>query len=242
MVIRMSDDRLKRLSSEIGVQLTEKMLQDFAVYKDLLKEWNEKINITTITEDEEIDKKHFVDSLSPALTGLFNKDEKVIDIGTGGGFPGVPLKIRNGNLEVTLLDSLNKRITFLGHVIDRLGLENIEALHGRAEELGQKAQYRESYDVCVSRAVASLDTLSEYCMPFVKIGGHFLAMKGPDVDDEVRMSRKAIETLGGQVEEIRYVEIPESDIVHSLIVIKKIKATPKKYPRAGGKPKKAPIK
>lgn len=238
----MSDDRLKRLSSEMGVELTEEMLHDFSIYKELLKEWNEKINITTITEDEEIDKKHFVDSLSPALTGLFNGDEKVIDIGTGGGFPGIPLKIRNGSLKVTLLDSLNKRIVFLGQVIDHLGLKDIEAVHGRAEELGLRPEFRESYDICVSRAVASLDTLSEYCMPFVRVGGHFVSMKGPEVDEEVKMSRKAIETLGGQLEGIRYVQIPESDIVHSLVVIKKIKPTPKKYPRAGGKPKKSPIK
>jgi 16S rRNA (guanine527-N7)-methyltransferase len=242
MVIRMNDDRLKRISGEMGVELTEEMLQNFSVYKEMLKEWNEKINITTITEDEEIDKKHFMDSLSPALTGLFDGEEKVIDVGTGGGFPGLPLKIRNRKLKVTLLDSLNKRIVFLGQVIERLGLREIEAVHGRAEELGLKAEYRESYDVCVSRAVASLDTLSEYCMPFVKVGGYFISMKGPEVDDEVLMSKKAIETLGGKVEEIKYVQIPESDIVHSLIVIRKIKNTPKKYPRAGGKPKKSPIR
>ncbi|MCR3955956.1 MAG: 16S rRNA (guanine(527)-N(7))-methyltransferase RsmG [Gudongella sp.] len=238
----MSDDRLERLSGEMGVGLTQGMLQDFKLYKELLKEWNEKINITTITEDEEIDKKHFVDSLSPALTNLFDGDESVIDIGTGGGFPGIPLKIRNRKLRVTLLDSLNKRIVFLGQVIDNLGLKDIEAVHGRAEELGLKPEFRETYDICVSRAVASLDTLSEYCMPFVRVGGHFISMKGPEIDEEVKMSRKAIETLGGQVEEIRYVQIPESDIVHSLVVIKKIKPTPKKYPRAGGKPKKSPIK
>ncbi|WP_409227352.1 16S rRNA (guanine(527)-N(7))-methyltransferase RsmG [Gudongella sp. SC589] len=238
----MNDDRLKRISGEMGVELTEEMLQNFSVYKEMLKEWNEKINITTITEDEEIDKKHFMDSLSPALTGLFDGEEKVIDVGTGGGFPGLPLKIRNRKLKVTLLDSLNKRIVFLGQVIERLGLREIEAVHGRAEELGLKAEYRESYDVCVSRAVASLDTLSEYCMPFVKVGGYFISMKGPEVDDEVLMSKKAIETLGGKVEEIKYVQIPESDIVHSLIVIRKIKNTPKKYPRAGGKPKKSPIR
>ena len=238
----MNDDRLKRLSGTMGIELNEKMLQDLSVYKGMLKEWNEKINITTITEDEEIDKKHFVDSLSPALTGLFDGDEKVIDIGTGGGFPGLPLKIRNRSLRVTLLDSLNKRIVFLHQVIGELRLDGIDALHGRAEELGLKAEYRENYDVCVSRAVASLDTLSEYCMPFVKVGGHFISMKGPEVDDEVRMSKKAIETLGGHVEEIKYVHIPESDIVHSLIVIRKIKNTPKKYPRPGGKPKKSPIK
>lgn len=238
----MNDDRLIRLSEELGIQLDDGMLNDFSVYKEMLKEWNEKINITSITEDEEIDKKHFIDSLSPALTGLFNGDEKVLDVGTGGGFPGLPLKIRNRSLKVTLLDSLNKRIVFLDQVIRSLGLEDIEAVHGRAEELGLKPDYRESYDICISRAVASLDTLSEYCMPFVRVGGYFISMKGPDVDEEVGMSKRAIETLGGRLEEIRYVQIPESDIVHSLIIIRKTKNTPRKYPRAGGKPKKAPIK
>ena len=238
----MNDDRLKRLSTSMGLELTDEMLHDFTVYKEMLKEGNEKINITSITEDEEIDKKHFVDSLSPALTGIFDGDKEIIDIGTGGGFPGLPLKIRNRNLKVTLLDSLNKRIIFLDQVINKLGLENIVAVHGRAEELGLKPDYREKYDVCVSRAVASLDTLSEYCMPFVKVGGYFISMKGPEVDDEVKESTKAIETLGGQVEEIKHVQIPESDIVHSLVVIRKIRNTPKKYPRAGGKPKKSPIK
>ncbi len=238
----MSDNRLKRLSHSMDIELTDEMMQDFTIYKTLLKEWNEKINITTITDDEGIDKKHFVDSLSPALTGLFDGDQKIIDIGTGGGFPGLPLKIRNRNLQVTLLDSLNKRIIFLDHVIEQLNLEGVKAIHGRAEELGLMDEYREKYDICVSRAVASLGTLSEYCMPFVKVGGYFISMKGPDIDEEVETSKKAINTLGGNVEKIEYINIPESDIVHSLIVIKKTRNTPKKYPRAGGKPKKSPIK
>ncbi|WP_422485768.1 16S rRNA (guanine(527)-N(7))-methyltransferase RsmG [Gudongella sp. DL1XJH-153] len=238
----MTDNRLKRLSHSMDIELSDEMIDDFSAYKELLKEWNEKINITTITDDEEIDKKHFADSLSPALTGLFDGSERIIDVGTGGGFPGLPLKIRNRGLRVTLLDSLNKRIVFLNHVIEQLNLNGIEAVHGRAEELGLKDEYREKYDICVSRAVASLDTLCEYCMPFVKVGGYFISMKGPDIDEEVEASKKAINILGGTVEKIDYVRIPESDIVHSLVVIKKTGNTPKKYPRAGGKPKKTPIK
>src|SRR5690554_564387 len=241
MVKRMNDDRLKRLSTSMGLELTDEMLHDFTVYKEMLKEWNEKINITSITEDEEIDKKHFVDSLSPALTGIFDGDKEIIDIGTGGGFPGLPLKIRNRNLKVTLLDSLNKRIIFLDQVINKLGLENIVAVHGRAEEMGLKPDYREKYDVCVSRAVASLDTLSEYCMPFVKVGGYFISMKGPDVEDELKDAEKAIKTLGGKLVKVESIKIPQSDIVHSLIIIEKIKETPTKYPRSGGKPKKNPL-
>ncbi|MGM0396136.1 MAG: 16S rRNA (guanine(527)-N(7))-methyltransferase RsmG [Bacillota bacterium] len=238
----MSDNRLKRLAEEMGIHLKDDILEDFSIYRGLLKEWNEKINITTIIDDEEIDKKHFADSLSPFVTGLLDGSERVIDVGTGGGFPGLPLKIKNRNLQVTLLDSLNKRIKFLNQVIESLGLQNIETIHGRAEELGLKGDYREQYDVCLSRAVASLDTLSEYCLPFVKPGGYFISMKGPEVDEEVEASKNAIKTLGGNVEEIKYINIPESNIVHSLIVIKKTKSTPRKFPRAGGKPKKSPIK
>lgn len=237
----MKENRLKELLQEMEIELTDKMLEKFQVYKSLLKEWNEKINITRITDDEEIDKKHFADSLSPLLTGLLHNDKKIIDIGTGGGFPGLPLKIANDNLKVTLLDSLNKRIVFLDKVIEDLDLKGIEAVHGRAEELGLREEYREKYDVCLSRAVASLDTLSEYCLPFVKVGGYFISMKGPDVSEEVELSKKAIDTLGAYIEDIRFVNIPNSDIIHSLVVIKKTRKTPKKYPRAGGKPKKSPI-
>lgn len=237
----MKENRLRELSQEMEIGLTDEMLEKFEIYKCLLKEWNEKINITRITDDEEIDKKHFLDSLSPLLTGVLHNNKKVIDIGTGGGFPGLPLKIANDKLKVTLLDSLNKRIIFLDKVIEDLNLEGIEAVHGRAEELGLKDEYREKYDVCLSRAVAFLDTLSEYCLPFVKVGGYFISMKGPDVTEEVELSKKAIETLGAYVEDVKLIKIPDSDIVHSLVIIKKTRNTPKKYPRAGGKPKNSPI-
>ena len=232
---------LKRGIGELNIDLNDNQINSFTVYKELLKEWNEKINITSITDDVEIDIKHFLDSLTPVMTNLFDGNKKIIDVGTGGGFPGLPLKIYNENLKVTLLDSLNKRIIFLNEVIKSLKLKDIDAVHGRAEELGRKEEYREQYDICISRAVASLDTLAEYCMPFVKKGGYFISMKGPDVDEEIIQSEKGIKILGGKVVDKRIFTLPESDINHSLIIIEKIKETPTKYPRAGGKPKKDPL-
>lgn len=234
-------ETLKKGVGEIGVDLGEAEAEKFLKYKELLLEWNEKINITAITDEKEVDIKHFLDSLTAFTTDKLSGYERIIDIGTGGGFPGIPLKIINKDLEVTLLDSLNKRIIFLQEVIKTLGLTDIEAVHGRAEELSRKEEYREQYDICISRAVASLDTLSEYCLPFVTKGGYFIAMKGPDVEEELNLSKKAIDTLGGKVEEVKLIEIPESDITHSLIIIKKVSNTPKRYPRGGGKPKKQPL-
>ena len=232
---------LSRGTIDLGIELNENKKEQFIKYKDLLKEWNEKINITAITDDKEIYTKHFLDSLSPIITNLFNGDEKIIDIGTGGGFPGLPLKIYNNNLNVTLLDSLNKRIIFLNEVIKSLNLENIQAIHGRAEELGRTEDYREKYNICISRAVASLNTLSEYCIPFVKVGGYFISMKGPDVEEELKEAEKAINILGGKIIKTEKIKIPETDIIHSLIIIEKIKSTPTKYPRGAGKPKKKPL-
>ncbi len=225
----------------LDLELTEKDASRFSDYKKLLQEWNEKINITTITEDSEIDIKHFLDSLTCLSFNLFEGNKTLIDIGTGGGFPGIPLKIMKENLDVTLLDSLNKRIIFLDEVIKHLGLKDIRAVHGRAEELSRREEYREKFSIAVSRAVASLDTLSEYCLPFVKVGGHFIAMKGPDIEEELEFSMNAIKLLGGKVIETKIVTLPESDISHSLIVIEKVGQTAKKYPRGGGKPKKNPL-
>lgn len=224
---------------DLGIELNMEQQNQFTNYKDLLKEWNEKINITAITDDKEIDIKHFLDSLTPS--NYFVGKKKIIDIGTGGGFPGLPLKILNNDLEVTLLDSLNKRIIFLNEVIKELKLIDIIAIHGRAEELGRTQKYREQYDVCVSRAVASLNTLSEYCLPFVKVGGLFISMKGSNIDDELKESEKAINILGGKIIKKEVIILPGSDIEHSLIIIEKKKETPTRYPRAGGKPKKNPL-
>lgn len=236
-----NNEVLEKGSLELGIELNEEKLNRFARYKDLLKEWNEKINITTITDDVEIDQKHFLDSITPFITGLFKGEKKIIDIGTGGGFPGVPLKIINEDLHVTLLDSLNKRIIFLNELIKDLNLQDIHAIHGRAEEFSRTEKYREKYDICISRAVASLDTLSEYCLPFVKVGGYFISMKGPELEDELKLSKNAIDTLGGKLIDTKMVTIPGTDITHSLIIIEKVKETSTKYPRGGGKPRKNPL-
>lgn len=228
-------------SSKLSIELDADGFESFKTYKSLLKEWNEKINITTITDDIEIDIKHFLDSLTPIKTKLFENSKKIIDVGTGGGFPGIPLKIYNQDLNITLLDSLNKRILFLNEVIHRLNLKGINAIHGRAEELSRRKEYREQYDICISRAVASLDTLSEYCLPFVKVGGYFISMKGPDVEEELKLSKSAINTLGGKVSKTEKVKIPLSDIEHTLVIIEKIQQTSTKYPRGGGKPRKKPL-
>lgn len=226
---------------EFGIELDEKQKSQFILFKELLKEWNEKINITAITDDVEVDIKHFLDSVSIFKAGKIRKGLSVIDIGTGGGFPGVPINIIKPGCDVTLFDSLNKRLIFLDEVINKLELSNIRTTHGRAEEYGRKEDYREQYDIATSRAVASLDTLCEYSMPFVKVGGYFIAMKGPGVDEEMENSKEAIKLLGGQLEDIIEVKLPSSDIVHNLVVIKKINYTPTKYPRGGGKPKKNPL-
>ncbi len=234
-------DTLIKGISELEIELDSTQLDGFSKYKELLKEWNEKINITAITDDIEIDQKHFLDSLTAFKTDLFEGKKRIIDVGTGGGFPGLPLKISNPDLEVELLDSLNKRIIFLDEVIKELGLKNIVATHGRAEELSIKPEYRESFDICVSRAVASLNTLCEYCIPFVKVGGYFVSMKGPDVEEELDLAKNAIKQLGGKLISTKLINIPESDISHTLIIIEKISHTPTKYPRGGGKPRKNPL-
>lgn len=237
-------NRIKTLmegTKEIPVELTDDQFNKFLNFKELIKEWNEKIDITTIIEDEDMDIKHFLDSLSLVPTGLFDSEKKILDMGTGGGFPGVPLKIYNEDLDITLMDSLNKRIVFLQDVIDKLGFNKIQAIHGRAEELGRQKNHREAYDICVSRAVASMETLVEYCLPFVKPSGYFIAMKGPSPHEEVKRAEKGIKTLGGELVDYYNVKIPKSDIEHSIVIIKKLKNTPKKYPRGGGKPRKNPL-
>lgn len=239
----MSNDKtLYNIAKDMEISLTDKMCSDFEIYKDLLKEWNKKFNITSITDDDEINLKHFADSLTPILTNLFKNGMQIVDIGTGGGFPGLPLKIYNRSLKITLLDSLNKRIIFLNEIIKELGLKDVEAIHARAEELSRKENYREKYDICLSRAVASLDTLCEYCIPYVKEGGYFISMKGPTPDEEINSSKNAIKVLGGVFADTIRLTLPNTDMERTLILIKKIKKTPSKYPRGGGKAKKMPIK
>lgn len=239
-------DKIKKLKesfSKLNLTLTEKQYQQFLDYYELLVEWNKVMNLTGITEFDEVVMKHFVDSLSfvYAVSAEKSYKVKVLDMGTGAGFPGIPLKIAFPEMEMVLLDSLNKRIKFLSEVIDKLELENITAIHGRAEEFARKEGYREQFDFCVSRAVANLATLSEYCLPYVKKGGYFIPYKSGTIEEEIETSKKAVGILGGKIKEVKTFVLPESDISRALVIIKKEKETHGKYPRSGGKPAKEPI-
>lgn len=220
---------LKDLSRKLNIDLTNEQVEQFEGYQNLLLEWNEKINLTAITEENDIIIKHFIDSMT--VSKYFKGNDKVIDVGTGAGFPGVPLKIVDKTLKITLLDSLNKRINYLNDVIEKLRFDNVETIHGRAEELSRNSKYREQYDVATARAVANLKTLSEYCLPFVKVGGYFVCMKGSDIEEELSNAKSHIEVLGGKIEEIESFVLPDTDMKRNIIVIKKIKNTDKKYPR-----------
>lgn len=226
----------------LDIQLSDIQISQFIEYYEILISWNKVMNLTGITEYEEVVEKHFIDSLTIVNKMKLSDVNSVIDIGTGAGFPGIPLKIVYPHLKVTLLDSLNKRIKFLNEVIKKLELQCIETIHGRAEDFAKQNIYREQYDLCVSRAVANLSTLSEYCLPYVKVGGCFIPYKSGDVDQEIVDSKNAISILGGKVKEIYKFELPETDIKRSLIVINKIKTTAKKYPRKAGMPSKEPLK
>ena len=226
---------------KLEIEFNDDQAVKFETYKKLIQEWNENINLTAITDDNEIAIKHFIDSASCFKSNKLGGEVSMIDVGTGAGFPGIPLKIINSNIKLTLLDSLNKRINFLKIVAEDLELEDIEFCHGRAEDFGQDPDYREKFDICVSRAVANLAVLTEYCLPFIKIGGYFIAQKGPKKDEELEVASKAIELLGGEIESVLEVTIPFSDITHSIVIIKKVAETPKQYPRKAGKPTKKPI-
>ena len=226
---------------EFGLSLTDDQIEQFLRYYELLVTWNEKMNLTAITEYNDVMKKHFIDSLSLCKAIDNISDLSVIDIGTGAGFPGLVLKIAFPNLKMTLLDSLNKRILFLNQVIEELGLKVIETMHGRAEDFAGKPDYRESYDLCVSRAVANLTTLSEYCLPFVKIGGFFVSYKSEKIEEEMSQAKNAISLLGGEIKKQTKLTLPSSDIYRNLVVIEKKKNTPKKYPRKAGLPSKEPL-
>ena len=212
-----------------------------ARYGERVVQANEKFNLTRILSPADMAKSHFVDSIDAARRGYIDSRAQIIDIGTGAGFPGVPVKIADPSVKMTLLDSLNKRITFLNELTKKLELDNVDCIHMRAEDGGSDKKLRESFDMCVSRAVANLAVLCEYCLPFVKVGGQFISMKGPDVSEEIAEAEKAVKVLGGEITEVKKAIIPETDITHSLIIIKKVKPTPSKYPRKAGKAKKEPI-
>ena len=227
--------------NELGIVLSDKQKEQFDKYYELLVELNKVMNLTGITEYEEVNEKHFVDSLSLVKAIDLSNVENIIDIGTGAGFPGIPLKIAFPHLKVTLLDSLNKRIKFLDMVIAELDLKDIKTIHGRAEAYAKQADYREQYDLCVSRAVANLSTLSEYCLPYVKKGGIFVPYKSGEIDNELLQSKKAIHILGGKIDNVVKFQLPESEIGRSFVVINKYQNTAKKYPRKAGLPAKEPI-
>ena len=206
---------------------------------NLLIEWNKKVNLTAITEPDEIILKHFVDSLT--ISKYISDGTKVVDVGTGAGFPGIPLKIVRQDVDITLLDSLQKRINFLDEVINELDLEKITTIHSRVEDFGKDKKYREKFDIATSRAVANLSTLSEYLLPLVKVGGKVISMKGSLIQEELENSKNAIKILGGQIEKVDEFDLPNSDISRNIVLIDKIKNTPNRYPRKAGEPSKKPL-
>lgn len=236
---RFEEEMLEK-SKILGVRFSVEQIEQFYRYMNLLIEWNEKMNLTAITEPKEIILKHFIDSIT--ILKYIDDNSKLVDVGTGAGFPGVPLSIMNPTLKITLVDSLNKRLIFLQEVVKELNLKNIEIVHARAEEFGQNKNCREKFDIATSRAVANLATLSEYLVPLVKIDGKIISMKASNAKEEINDAKKAIEVLGGKIKKIEEFDLPESDIGRTIIIINKNKCTPAKYPRKAGTPAKEPIK
>ncbi len=234
-------ERLQSKAEQLGIRLSEKQLEQFQCYYERLIEMNKVMNLTAITEYEEVVDKHFIDSILLGSVKELSGKKRVIDVGTGAGFPGIPLKIVYPELEITLLDSLNKRVKFLDEVIEELGLTGIQAVHSRAEDLAQDAAHRQQYDICVSRAVANLATLSEYCIPFVKQGGYFISYKSTQIEEELKQAKKAVQVLGGTLEQVETVQIPETTIERQFVMIRKTGTTPKKFPRKAGTASKTPI-
>lgn len=247
-------NKIKEFVNDIGLEISDKQLEQFNMYYEMLVEKNKVMNLTAITEKDEVVIKHFIDSIALAKYYDFSKNIKLIDVGTGAGFPGLPLKILFPNIKVTLFDSLNKRILFLNEVIEKLELDNIEAVHGRAEEGARNAKMREGYDLVVSRAVANMAVLSEYCLPFVKVGGYFIPYKTASIDEELNSGKKAINILGGKCEKVNKLcitldgfinedisSIDDNNLGRSFIFIKKEKNTPKAYPRKAGTANKQPL-
>lgn len=227
-------------AGKFNIEITENQLENLSEYEKILLEYNEVMNLTAITDHEEILEKHFLDSITLILSEKLTEGCSLIDIGAGAGFPSMPVKIVREDINLTMLDSLNKRINFLNTVVENLGLKNAKALHFRAEEGGKNKDLREKFDVATARAVADLAVLAEYAIPFVKVGGYFVAMKGNAPEEEINGAKKSIKEMGGKIEEVKEIVLP-SGINHCLVIIKKIEKTPSKYPRKAGKPSKEPI-
>ena len=231
----MDREILKSGLIEYGYELSENEESNFSIFSQLLVEWNKKMNLTAVTEDKEISIKHFLDSTVPIFSFDIKENSKIIDVGTGAGFPGVPIKIIRPDLDFTFLDSLNKRITFLKEVSNQLSFKKAEFVHMRAEDAGKDKKFRGKYDYAVSRAVAPLKVLSEYCVPLLKIGGTFAAFKAFDIEEELNDAKSMIGNLGGKIKDIKEVKIPHSDITRKIVLIEKIKDTPKEFPRKANK-------
>ncbi|MBV1757851.1 MAG: 16S rRNA (guanine(527)-N(7))-methyltransferase RsmG [Dethiosulfatibacter sp.] len=232
---------LETLFRQSNISFTPQQINRFMSYEKLIQEWNQNINITAITESMDIYIKHFIDSVVINQHITEKQPYSLIDVGTGGGFPGIPMKIMDETIQLTLLDSLNKRIAFLQTVVETLDLRDVKLIHGRAEDFGSNVDFREKYDVATSRAVAAINVLSEYCLPFVKVGGVFIALKGENVEDELKNGEKAVKLLGGEIENVIKYVIPGTDIGRSVVIIKKIAAIPDKYPRKAGTPSRKPL-
>lgn len=232
-------DKMNQQLEQLNLKFSMKQINQFFEYMDLLLEENKNVNLTAITEPKEVITKHFIDSLT--ILKYCKEKDKVIDVGTGAGFPGIPLNLATKDLNITLVDSLNKRVHFLEKVIQKLELNNINAVHARAEDIAKQKEYREHFDIATSRAVASLNILLEYLLPFVKLGGKCICMKGSNIEEEIKESRKALEILGGKIEKIEEITLPNTDMKRNIIIVKKVKNTPSKYPRKAGMPSKSPI-
>lgn len=242
-------EQLRKSAIQLGIELSDEQINKFQKYYEMLIETNKVMNLTAITGKEEVILKHFVDSISivkvlPDMIKYIDSDNisiKILDLGTGAGFPGIPLKIVFPAIDIVLMDSLNKRINFLNSVIDELKLSGINAIHGRAEEMARNKVYREKFDICVSRAVANLSTLSEYCLPFIKVNGKFISYKASEIEEEVDNAGNALKILGGNLTTVKKITLPESDIERSFVIIDKVKNTPKTYPRKAGTASRNPL-
>lgn len=235
-------DLMNTAAKDVGIDLTKNQYEQFIKYMRLVQEWNEKINLTAIVEDEEFIKKHFIDCIKAFKSNAIKEAKTIVDVGTGAGFPGIPIAILHPEAKITLLDSLNKRINFLNLVIKELALDNVTTIHSRAEDGARDPKLREKFDVATSRAVANMAVLSEFCMPYVKRGGYFVALKGPSIDEELKNGRNAIKILGGEFKNIIEVSVEETNLKHNIVEVAKINKCPKEYPRKAGTVNKKPLK